>query len=240
MISSREVAYVVGDTLCRGTLFFSGAAPRPGVVVFPEFWGINDYSRRRARMLAELGYTALAADVYGEGRSTDSAPEANAWMGGLMRDPAVAGARIRGAVQALAAQAETVEGHLGAIGYCMGGALALAGARLGLPLRAVASFHGILDSKLKMAAGGTHPRILICHGGADPIVSPESIAAFHQEMKDAGVDYSFVNYPGVLHAFTNPLADERARRFGIPLGYDANADQDSWERLVGLLAGALG
>ncbi|MES2644900.1 MAG: dienelactone hydrolase family protein [Myxococcota bacterium] len=240
-ITAREVRYQAGGRTCHGSLMVDERRPekRPGVVVFPEFWGINDYARSRARMLAEQGYVALAADVYGDGTLAKTSAEGGALMMELRRDPDLSAARIRGAVDALASQPEVDDTRLSAIGYCLGGAMALGAARLGLPLCAVASFHGVLDSTRRATPGGVHAKVLVCHAGADAFISAESIAAFHQEMHDAGVDYEFVSYPGVRHAFTDLDADIRARAFGLALGYDARADRASWAKLLTFLSRTL-
>lgn len=241
MIQHREVSYSAADKTCKSQLFWDDArtGPQAGVVIFPEFWGLNDYSRRRARMLAEQGYVVLAADVYGDAAQGSTAQEASAMMTALTKDPSVAGARIKAAVEALAAQPEVDGTRLATMGYCMGGALALGSARLGLPLRAVVSFHGVLDTARRAKPGEVHAKILVCTGGADPIVPAASVAAFHDEMTAAGVDFEVVSYPGVLHSFTNPLADERGRTFGLPLAYNAAADRASWASLLTLLSKTL-
>lgn len=238
MILNREVAYSAAGKTCRSQLFWDDArtGKQPAVVIFPEFWGLNDYSRRRARMLAEQGYVVLAADVYGDAAQGATAQEASALMTALTQDPTVAAARIQAAVSAIAEQPEVDASRLATIGYCMGGALALASARLGLPLRAVASFHGVLIPGNRTQPGTIQAKILVCTGGADPMVPEANVNAFRTEMSEAGVDYEVISYPNVLHSFTNTEADERGRRYGIPLAYNAAADRASWASLLGLLS----
>lgn len=235
-----ELPYAAGEVRCCGTLVVGGhSGRRPGVVVLPEFWGINDESRRRARMLAEQGYVALAADIHGEGARPATLEEASARMSELRADPARGEALIRGAIDALVARPEVDPTRLAAIGYCLGGAMALRAARMGLDLRAVASFHGVLSTHTRATPGSVRARVLVCHGAADPIVSPGSVASFLEEMREASVDCTFISYPGVTHAFTVPEADARAKQHGLPLAYDARADRASWASLLTLLSQTL-
>lgn len=238
---SRELSYPADDRTCRGSLHLDTRAPgpRPAVIVFPEFWGLNDYARRRARMLAEQGYVALAADPYGDGRQGQTREEAGALMQALRSDPRAGPARLRGALDALCAQAEVDATRVAVIGYCLGGAMALSAMRIGLPVRAVASFHGVLTSPYRARAGAPHPRVLVCHGAADPFVPADSVAAFEQEMQEAGVPYRLIAHPGATHGFTVPESDERARAFHMPLAYSAQADRASWAALLTHLHEAL-
>jgi dienelactone hydrolase len=212
-------------------------APPPGVLVLPEWWGLNDFAIERARRLAALGFAALAVDLYGNGQVAADAAEAGILKDGILADIGAAERRIRAALDALAAHADPR--RLGAIGYCLGGALALHGARRGFPLLAVASFHGVLDSHHRPRRGEVRARIAVFNGADDPLVSSQSLAAFEAEMRDAGADFEVVSYPGVRHTFTDPQADGWAERYGLPLGYDRHADEDSWRRGTSLLVAAL-
>jgi dienelactone hydrolase len=207
------------------------AGKRPGVVVFPEWWGLNDYIRGRARQLAELGYVALAADVYGNGQLATNPNDAAAAMNALTGDPAALTAVIEAAVRQLAAHPDVDASRLGAMGYCLGGTLSVHAARIGLDLRGVVSFHGTLSPTVAAKRGDVKAKVLVCHGGDDGFITPEQEAAFRNEMKDLGVDLKFVTYPGAKHGFTNRDASESGRRFGIPLEYDAAADRGSWEEM---------
>jgi dienelactone hydrolase len=130
----------------------------------------------------------------------------------------------------------TAPEQIAAIGYCFGGGVVLAMARSGMDLDAVASFHGMLATQTPAKKGQVQARVLVCHGGADAFVPPEQVEAFKTEMTDAGVDLTFISYPGVKHSFTNPEADEKAKLFGMPVGYDADADRESWQSLLEFLA----
>jgi dienelactone hydrolase len=202
---------------------------RPGLILLPEWWGLNDYLRRRARELAGLGFVALAADVYGDGREAADPAEAGALMGGLFADMAATGARLQAAYDELRAHPLVDPDRIGAMGYCLGGALALHAARIGLPLRGVASFHGNLKRTHAATKGEFTASVLVCHGEADGMVPAEEQSGFRAEMEELGVDYQFISYPGAKHGFTNPEATDKGRKYNLPLAYDERTDRQSWE-----------
>jgi dienelactone hydrolase len=210
------------------------------VLVVHEWWGLNDYIRGRARQLAALGYTALAVDMYGDGRTAADPAGATNLMNAALADRPALEARFGAAYDRLQAEPGVDPQRVAAIGYCFGGAVVLHAARIGLPLAAVVSFHGALGSFQKPAPGGVKAKVLVCHGAADALVPDADLAAFEQEMKDAQADYRVVKYPGALHGFTNPEADGNGKRYGLPLGYDAGADRQSWADMQQLFARALG
>ncbi|MBM4268260.1 MAG: dienelactone hydrolase family protein [Deltaproteobacteria bacterium] len=211
---------------------------RPGVLVFHEWWGLDDHMKRRARMLAELGYTALAVDMYGDGQVAADAAEANRLMGGLLGDLPAAEARLKASLQKLAGDPTVDASRIGAIGYCLGGAMVLHAARLGLPLAGVVSFHGSLGSFHTPAPGSVRAKILVCHGGADVLVPDDQVAAFKREMDAAKADYRVIVYDGALHGFTNPAATESGKKNGLPLAYDAAVDERSWKDMKDFFAKA--
>lgn len=232
-LHTETIACTAGGRNLKSFLAFDAAQSgrRPGIVVFSEWWGLNDYIRGRARDLASLGYVALAADIYGDGKTAADAAEAGALMNGLFADLPATTERIRAAVRALAARPEADPKRLGAMGYCLGGALSLHAARIGLDLRGVASFHGSLDRTHPAKKGDVKAKVLVCHAGEDQFVQPAQVEAFRQEMQELGVDLQFHAWPGTQHAFTNPQATENGRRYGLPLAYDAQADRESWEKM---------
>ena len=212
-IKTEEVTYTVGDTTCKGHVAWDGSAgePRAGVLVVHEWWGLNDYIRGRARMLAELGYVALAADMYGDGQTAGDPDGAGALMNAVLSDMDAGTARFKAAYDALAGHPAADADRMAAIGYCFGGAMVLHGARIGMDLKGVVSFHGSLGSFHKPAQGEVKARVLVCHGAADTLVSGEEIANIEQEMADAGADYRFVAYDGALHASPTPRPPRTAR-----------------------------
>ncbi|MCB9526511.1 MAG: dienelactone hydrolase family protein [Myxococcales bacterium] len=238
-VATQEVTYTAGDTTLKGYLAWpKGQTGRPGVLVVHEWWGHNAYARRRAEQLASLGYAALAVDMYGDGRSAGHPKDAMAFSKALMGDPAALKARFMAAHALLAGHPSTHPERIAAIGYCMGGKVVLRMAREGMPLAAVASFHGSLGTDTPVARGTIKGELLVAHGAADPLVPAADVQAFEAEMKAAGVKYEFVAYEGATHAFTNPDATALGAKFKLPLAYDEAADKDAWKRLEGLLARA--
>ena len=237
-IRTEDVTYTAGDATCKGHIAYdaAGGEPRPGVLVVHEWWGLDDYIRGRARMLAELGFTALAADMYGGGRTAAEPEGAGALMNSVLGDMDAGTARFRAAFDALAGHASVDAGRIAAIGYCFGGAMVLHGARIGLDLKGVVSFHGSLGSFHKPAKGEVKAKVLVCHGAADSLVSDEEIAGIREEMADAGADLRFVAYEGALHGFTNPQATANGEKYGLPLAYDETVDKQSWNDMKALFA----
>ena len=232
-IVTEPVEYSSGKLVLKGFLAQNSSieGPRPGVLVVHEWWGHNAYARRRARMLAELGYTALAVDMYGDGKQASHPEDAGKFSKAVMNDVASAKARFL-AAKKLLEDHETVDAtRIAAIGYCFGGGVVLHMARSGVDLAGVASFHGSLGTKHPAKKGHVKAKVLVCHGAADKFISKEVITAFKKEMQDAGVDMKFIAYPGALHSFTNPEADKFGEKFELPLAYDADADMQSWEDL---------
>lgn len=229
-LQEKQVDYTSGDTTLKGYLVWDDAitSKRPGVLVVHEFWGLNDYARKRARMLAELGYTALAVDMYGDGKIGAHPREAAGFMNAVLNNAEMAKARFLAGKTLLEQQSTVDAKKIAAIGYCFGGGTVLAMAREGVDLRGVVSFHGMLGTSKPAQPGAVKARILVENGGDDKMVSADDIAAFKKEMDAAGVNYRVDNFAGVKHGFTNADADELAKKFDLPIGYDAQADQKSW------------
>ncbi len=204
---------------------------RPGVLVFPEWWGLNDYIKKRTEQVASLGYFAMGVDMYGNGKTADHPEEAGSLMNGVLGDLDLLKSRVEAAYQALRNEELADSNRMGAIGYCFGGALVLNMARFGMDLQGVVSFHGALDSMQKPGPGEVKAKILVCHGAADQFIPDEAIVNFKKEMEEASADFEFVDYQGALHGFTNPAADERGKAFNLPLAYDEKADLQSWQAM---------
>jgi len=236
-IVGKRVDYIAQGAAMKGYLAYdeSITGKRPGVLVVPEWWGLNDYARMRARMLAELGYTALSVDMYGDGKVVTTPEDAGKLSSEVMKNFEVAEARFTAAMDFLNQQPGVDPNRIAAIGYCFGGGVVLNMARQGANLRGVASFHGGLTAVKPAQPGGVKAKILVLNGGADKFITPEQIEAFKQEMKSAGADYQFISYPGALHSFTNPEATELGKKFNLPVAYNADADRESWSELKGFL-----
>lgn len=230
-----ELVYQDGDTRLIGELALPdpakfGPGPWPGVVAVHEAWGLGDQVKQRIRMLADLGYVALAADIFGERHIPPTVPEAFEIIGKFSDDREGLRRRAGAAVSALKTH-ESCDGRIAAIGYCFGGSAVLELARGGNPdVLGVISFHGALSGAGAHAPGGIKAKVLVLHGAEDPLVPHEDLVAFLQEMKDA--DCQTIAYSGSVHSFTNPEADGSIQP-GIH--YDARSDQRSWEQLKSFL-----
>jgi dienelactone hydrolase len=236
-IETKDVAYDGGGAHMKGFIAYPAATgKRPGVLVVHEWWGLNDYARSRARKLAEMGYVALAVDMYGDGKQATHPDDAKKFMTETMSNLDAAVQRFDAAKALLANDPRVEAGKVAAIGYCFGGAVVLHMARLGSDLAAVASFHGNLAAQTPMKKDGYAGQILVATGGSDPFVPPEQVEAFKQEMSAADASYELVIYPDAKHSFTNPDATENGKKFQLPMEYNAEADAASWQKLEQLLA----
>ncbi len=236
-VQGREVSYEADGTKLKGYVAYDDAVKgkRPGVLVVHEWWGLNNYARKRARMLAKQGYTALALDMYGNGKVAHHPDDAQKFSSEVSQNEALAKARFEAAL-ALLKQQKTVDAdNIGAIGYCFGGSVVLNMARMGEPLKVVESFHGGLKTAHPAEPGVVKARVASFTGEADPFIPAEQVAGFRQEMEKAGVDALVVTYPGAMHSFTSPEADKLGKKFKLPMAYNAEADKDSWSKGMALL-----
>jgi dienelactone hydrolase len=223
MSKLEPVAYGDGAIPLTGWLARPAARPRAAIVVFPTIANVTPPVERRAGMLAEAGYLAMIADLYGE--PVESFEASRPLADKLLADVDAYRRRLAAAVAALRDHPEAAGLPMAAIGYCMGGQAALEVARHGADLAAVVSFHGLLDTAKPAASGRIKARLLVCHGDADPLVPREQVLAFWREMDAAGADWHFHSYSGVMHGFTDPGSDAR----GLPaIAYNASADRQSW------------
>jgi len=223
----ERIDYADGDTALTGWLARPVGEARGAIVVFPTIMNVNEPMERRAAMLADAGFLALIADFYGA--PVRDFGHAREFADALRADVDRYRRRVGAAIATLRAVAGDLT--LSAIGYCMGGQAALEAARAGENLALVASFHGILSTD-RLAQAPITPRLLVCHGDADPMVPREQVIGFWQEMDGVQANWHFHSYAGVRHGFTDPGSDAR----GIPaIGYNASADRQSWAALISLL-----
>lgn len=229
-VREEAVTYKDGDTVMKGYIVYDDAskAQRPGIIVVHEWWGITKHIHAEARKFANEGYTAFIADMYGDGKTADNPKDAGTLAGSVRKNPVAMQSRFKAAKDTLSKHATVDASRIGAAGYCFGGSVVLDMARAGLDVKGVAAFHASLGASASTAvAGKVNSKILVQNGGADPSIKPESVEAFKKEMTSAKVDYRYIVYPGAVHAFTNPEATEKGKRFKLPLAYDPVADKQS-------------
>jgi len=227
-VKMQTIEYKVGDETMEGFIAWddSSKEPRPGVMIIHEWWGNNEYPRRRARQLAELGYVAFAADLFGQGKITDDPKQAAEWAGELRKNPDLAMERAAAGLDQLRQQSTVDQNRIAAIGYCFGGTMVLNMARRGMDVDGVVSFHASLDNLAPVTR--TSVPVLILNGADDKMVTTTQLKQVENEMTQAGADVEIINYPGAVHSFTNPRADDR----NIPnIAYHKEADEKSWEAM---------
>jgi dienelactone hydrolase len=232
-IKTEEVTYSDGATMLKGYIAYDEKqqGKRPAIIVVPEWWGNNDYTRMRARMLAESGYIAIAADFYGDGKIADNPTDAMANAGPFYKEPQLGKSRLEAAVKKLKEYPQTDADKLAAIGYCFGGSMVLNGAKLGMDFKGVVSFHGGLAT-VPATPGATKAKILVCHGGADNFISAAEIKSFKDNLDSVKVPYNFKVYEGATHAFSNPNATATGKKFNMPIEYNEAADKQSWKDMM--------
>ena len=229
-VKGEEVTYKAGDTVLKGYLAYDDAVKgkRPGVIVIHEWWGHNEFVRKRARTLAELGYTAFAVDMYGDGKTVDHPDKAKALMDATLGDARRLHALYDAGLTVLKKHKTTDAKRIAAIGYSMGGRIVLQMARDGADIAGVANFYGSLGTNNSAEPGKVKAKILVLNGADDPLVPPEAVEAFKKEMDAAKADYKFVNYPGAKHCFAIPDVDVVGQKYNLPFAYHAEADRKSW------------
>jgi dienelactone hydrolase len=227
-VKTETITYAQGGTELRGYLAYDDAtgSKRPGVLVVHEWWGLNEYARERARVLAAKGYVALAVDMYGEGKTTEHPEEAGQWSSAVGDD--LKKERFEAALSLLRDHELVDDARIAAIGYCFGGGTVLRLAAAGLELRGVVSFHGSLPTSA-IEPGTVKAKVLVCHGADDPFTEPGQVEKFQRVFTEAGADWQFISYGGAKHSFTVKGAEKR----GIPaLEYNEAADRRSWAAML--------
>ncbi|HZJ60770.1 MAG TPA: dienelactone hydrolase family protein [Chitinophagaceae bacterium] len=236
-LKEENVTYSGNGVTMHGYVVYDAnkEGKRPAILVVPEWWGLVDYPKMRARKLAELGYIAMAVDMYGNGKIADNPGDAGKMSGLVYQNLKMTKSRFDAALAKLKTYSQVDTSNIAAIGYCFGGGVVLNVARLGDDLKGVVSFHGSLigapPNKNLLKA-----KILVCHGMADQFVKPEEVEKFRKQMDSIGADYTFKQYPNATHAFTNPASDANAEKFKMPVKYNPQADSASWNDMKDFFA----
>ena len=232
-VKGEEVAYQAGGTVLKGYLAHDDAVQgkRPGVLVVHDWWGHGDFVRDRARALAALGYTALAVDMYGNGKQVEHPDDAGKLAGAVRGNLPVMKARFNAARDVLGKRGTVDAKRIAAIGYSFGGSTVLEMARQGIDIVGVVNFYGDLTTQHPAPKGGIKAKILVLNAAADAMIPPEQVNKFKQEMAAAKANYKFVDYPGAKHLFSRPDADAIAKKYNLPVAYDAAADKQSWAEM---------
>jgi len=237
-IQSKTIFYQQDDATLEGMLVWDDAVsgPRPGVLVVHQWLGITDYEKHRATMLAQLGYVAFCADIFGQGVRPTNTAAAGAEATKYKTDRTLLRARVNAGLDQLRKSELVDPRRLAAIGYCFGGTTVLELARSGADVKGVGSFHGGLDSPAPADGKNIKGAVLVCHGADDPFEKPEDLTAFESEMRAAKVDWRLIKYGGAVHSFTQPdpgFVNPGAR-------YNEKAAKPSWEDMKLFLAEVLG
>jgi dienelactone hydrolase len=206
---------------------------RPGILVVHEWWGINDYIRKRTEQLAVLGYVAFAADIYGKGKRAKSADEAKKYASVYQKNRQLLRSRAKAGLEVLKKMDLTDTSRLAAIGYCFGGMTVLELARSGADVKGIVSFHGTLDTPNISDARNIKGSVLVLQGADDPFVPMTQRTAFQDEMEKGNVDWQMITYGHAVHSFTNPASGNDPSK-GI--AYNRNADRRSWNAMKNLFA----
>jgi len=232
-LREEQVTYQAGGVSMKGFVTYDEniQGTRPAVLVVHEWWGLVDYSKNRARQLAEMGFIAMAVDMFGDGKTAADPKQAEALAMPFYKSPQLAKTRLDAAIRKLKQYSQTDTGNVAAIGYCYGGFVVLNAAKLGADLKGVVSFHGSLAG-VRPAKKLLKAKVLVCHGEADTFESPEEISTFKRQMDSIDADYTFKTYPNATHAFTNPESTVNGKNFNMPIAYNDTADQASWKDMT--------
>ena len=229
-IHTETIEYKQGDTVLEGYLAYDASikGQRPGVLIVHQWKGLTDYEKKRAEMLARLGYTAFALDIYGKGIRPQSSQEAGAQAGKYKSNRDLLRARAQAGLAVLQKHELTDPKRVAAIGYCFGGTTVIELARSGADIAGVVSFHGGLDSPRPEDGKNIKCKVLALQGADDPFVPAKDLAAFEDEMRQAKVDWQLVKYGGAVHSFTDWNAGDNPQQGAA---YNEKADRRSWEAM---------
>ena len=236
-IKEEAVSYSADSLQCKGFVYYDEKkeGKRPAVLVVHEWWGLNDYAKSRARQLAEMGYIAMAVDMYGNSKTAENPQEAGALASVYYQHPELTKRRLDAALRKVKEFSQSDTSNVAAIGYCFGGFVILNAAKQGADLKGVVSFHGSL-SGVQPDKNLLKAKVLVCHGGDDKFVPAPEVNAFKKGMDLINADYTFKVYANATHAFTNPEATANGKKFNMPIEYNAAADSASWNDMKDFFA----
>jgi len=231
-IQTRNIEYEIDGKIYEGVLAFGDArsGALPGVLVSHAWAGRSGFEVDKAKALAELGFTGFALDLYGKGVLGTSTEENQALIAPFVEDRMMLRARLLKIIDVLKEQPEVDANQIAAIGFCFGGLCVLDIARTGAEIKGVVSFHGLLGAPGN-TADKIKAKILALHGWDDPMAPPADVEALGKELTAAGADWQLHAYGGVMHAFTNPEANDP----GFGTVYNAGADRRSWTAMKNFL-----
>ncbi len=229
-IITETVRYTISQTEYTSYISYDDSIreKRPGVLVVHEWWGLNAYARQRMEMLAELGYVALAVDMYGTGKVTDNPDQARTWMQEATADVEWWRETATAGIERLKQHPLVDASRIAAIGYCFGGGTVIQLAYGGIDIAGVVSFHGSLPAADESSFGNIKARMLIAHGNADSFIPRETLTRFQDTLDQAGANWNMITYGNARHGFTNPNAHKRGME---ALEYNAYADKHSWQAM---------
>jgi len=230
MTSTRTLNYSFGGNEYEAFIASPKKTPAPGVLICHAWAGRSPFENEKAKALAGLGYTGIAIDLFGKGILGLSKEECQQLINPFVDDRSMLQTRLNAIIEIVRKQPEVDSAQIAVIGFCFGGLCALDVARSNADVTGVVSFHGLLN-----APGNTaeriKPKVLALHGWDDPMATPDDVKFFGEEMTKANADWQLHAYGGVMHAFTNPNANDP----GFGTVYDKNADIRSWAAMQNFL-----
>lgn len=228
-IKSESVTYTDGVSTLIGYVAYdsSNIKKRPAILIVPEWWGVNDYTRGRAKQLAALGYVAFVVDYYGNGTVATNPTDAVALATPYYKNPQLAKGRFDAALAVVKTYSDVDTSNIAALGYCFGGSMVFNAAKMGENLKGIVSMHGGLVG-VPPVKGLLKASVLACHGEDDQFIKESEVAEFKKQMDSIGADYKFIDYPGATHAFSNPDATALGKKWNMPIAYNEAADKASW------------
>jgi len=232
-VKSGSVTYTDGVSTLVGFVAYdsTNTKKRPAILIAPEWWGVTDYTRNRAKQLAAAGYIAFVIDYYGNGTVASNPTDAVALATPYYKDPVLAKKRFDAALTKVKTYAVTDQSKVAAVGYCFGGSMIFNAAKLGADVKGIADIHGGLLG-VPPVKSSLKAKVLACHGADDQFIKAAEVAEFKKQMDSIGADYKYIDYPGATHAFSNPEATAIGKKFNMPIAYNEAANKGSWQAML--------